>query len=103
VRVLLLLNAWLKPEEGGMEGVEGNRGDRDLVVSAGENREDALEPNWQVLNYWAMRLRPLWVKDGDEKPDALRQSGTSADMAHANDGREVIVVVCNRCGNERGA
>jgi len=122
VRVLLLLNAWLKPEDGGMEGVEGNRGDRDQVVGAGENGgegvndchqegveedgEGALEPNWQVLNYWAMRLQPLWVKSsegGDEKPDTPRQSETSADMAHANDKQEVIVVVCNRCGNERGA
>jgi len=101
--LLLLLNAWLKPEDGGMECVEGNQGDRDLVVSAGENGEDVLEPNWQVVNCWAMRLRPLWVKGGDEKPDALRWSGTSADMAHANDEREVIVMVCNRCGNEQGA
>ncbi|KAI9568475.1 carbon-nitrogen hydrolase [Boletus coccyginus] len=107
VRVLVLLNAWLKPEDGGMEGVEGNnRGDRDQVVSAGENGEDALEPNWEVLNYWAMRLRPLWAKPskgGNEKPEVPRQSETSTDVAaQANDEREVIVAVCNRCGNERG-
>ncbi|KAI9568472.1 carbon-nitrogen hydrolase [Boletus coccyginus] len=82
VRVLVLLNAWLKPEDGGWR--------------------DGLEPNWEVLNYWAMRLRPLWAKPskgGDEEPDVPRQMDVAA---HANDEREVIVVVCNRCGNERG-
>jgi protein N-terminal amidase len=111
VRVLVLLNAWLRPEDGGMEGVECGRGrERDRDVGAGdggdgedgedgegleEDGDDGLEPNWRVLNYWATRLRPLWAtsKDGEE---GTRQSDV-------NEQRDVIVVVCNRFGHERGA
>jgi len=115
VRVLVLLNAWLRPEDGGMEGVGGR--EREQVVRAGgegeeddgsdgdeDDGDDGLEPNWRVLNYWAMRLRPLWAKTDVEDSEGTRQSDTRDIMAHANDPeqRDVIVVVCNRFGHERG-
>jgi protein N-terminal amidase len=61
---LLLLNAWLD--------------------SGANNEEDT---DWQTLNYWAARLRPLWHADGSQS--------TSARKA-------VTVVVCNRSGVEEG-
>jgi len=106
VRVLVLLNAWLRPEDGGMEGVGGR--EREQVVGAGgegeeDDGDDGLEPNWRVLNYWAMRLRPLWAKADVEDSEGTRQS-EAREMAPANDPdlRGVIVVVCNRFGHERG-
>lgn len=43
---------------------------------------------YSTLNYWAMRLRPLWARrDCDE-----------SEM----DERETTVVICNRCGEEPG-
>lgn len=134
VRVLVLLNAWLKPEDGGVESVEeGGRGeeseDADGVgrerdrkgARAGasvdrdggndeadsgveEDGEDGMEPNWRVLNYWATRLRPLWAVF-DAKTDAeegTRQSETSGEAMHGSEDQDVIVIVCNRFGNERG-
>ena len=117
VRVLVLLNAWLRPEDGGMEGVEGG-GERKRVVGGngeeaeedeedeeeGDDGDDGLEPSWRVLNYWAMRLRPLWAQTDVGGSEGTRQFETR-EMAHANDSeqRDVIVVVCNRFGHERGA
>ncbi|KAG6370563.1 carbon-nitrogen hydrolase [Boletus reticuloceps] len=121
VRVLVVLNAWLRPEDGGMEGVEEDeRGDGNADADAGpgglegkrvqrtgeEDGEDGKEPNWDVLNYWAMRLRPLWAaKDVDhEMGTRSSSSGTWADTApsDSDEQQHVVVIVCNRCGRERG-
>lgn len=61
--VLILLNAWLDSEEDP------------------ENEVDE-----RTLNYWAMRLRPLWSEE-----EEVAEKGT-----------ETMVVVCNRAGEENG-
>ncbi|KAG9308866.1 carbon-nitrogen hydrolase [Chiua virens] len=122
VRVLVLLNAWLKPGErvDGLEGADseagaGGPGDDDPRVgtavgtgtestNAQEDEDedadfedadaDGLEPNLEVLNYWAMRLRPLWAKE-------TQPSETLADI-DTDDQRDVLVIICNRTGRERG-
>ena len=119
VRLLVLLNAWLKPDEDGQGAPSRTGGDDDGTHNTGSDEDsgsdvdvgesdvdgDGLEPNWHVLNYWAMRLRPLWAKDidvggtQDTKPEGTRQSETSAS---AGVGQDVIVVICNRFGRERG-
>ncbi|KAF8125183.1 carbon-nitrogen hydrolase, partial [Boletus edulis] len=95
VRVLVVLNAWLRAEDGGMEGVEEEECEQD--------GEDGKEPNWDVLNYWAMRLRPLWAKDVDNEV-STRSSGTLADTApsDSDEQQNTVVIVCNRLGRERG-
>ena len=103
VRVLVLLNAWLRPEDGGerKQVVGGDDGSEEGAEEE-EDGDDGLEPNWRVLNYWAMRLRPLWAQTDVEDSEGTRQSETR-EIAHANEQRDVIVVVCNRFGHERGA
>lgn len=66
---LIMLNAWLD------SGVDGNE-DRD----------------WQTLNYWAARLRPLWAK----------ATGVSMPNSQKDAEDETVVVICNRCGEENG-
>lgn len=61
--VLLLLNAWLDSRE--------------------ESDEDK---DWQSLNYWAARTRPLWAENS---------MGTASD-------HETVFIVCNRAGEENG-
>ena len=61
VRVLLLLNARLKPEDGGMEGVEGNWGDHDKVVSAA--RTERKRPTI-VIKRWRKTERMRWNRIG---------------------------------------
>jgi protein N-terminal amidase len=71
-RVLLLLNAWL------------------------DSRADpADEQDWQTLNYWAARLRPLWTARGTSEHEQSR-----AEHGEGADG--TVVVVCNRSGEEDG-
>lgn len=65
--VLILLNAWLDSKE-----------------------QEESDEDWRVLNYWAARLRPLWVTE---------QSAESDPAQPAKD-HNTIVVVCNRCGEE---
>ncbi|KAJ8457201.1 hypothetical protein ONZ51_g11677 [Trametes cubensis] len=61
-RVLVLVNAWLDSKDG---------------------RED--EPDWRTVNYWALRLRPLWarvVREGEgegEGEDADEEDDDDAD------------------------
>ncbi|TFK45337.1 carbon-nitrogen hydrolase [Heliocybe sulcata] len=62
---VVLLNAWL--------------------ASSSADDNDGTSEDWQVVQYWAARLRPLWA----------RKEGQG-------DGKEVLVVVCNRCGEENG-
>ncbi|KAF9066467.1 carbon-nitrogen hydrolase [Rhodocollybia butyracea] len=69
---LILLNAWL---------------------DSGTEKEE--ETDWYTLNYWAARLRPLWV--GDDVTSEENRSNEATE-----DGKETIVVVCNRTGEENG-
>ncbi|KAI0352595.1 hypothetical protein OH77DRAFT_1428296 [Trametes cingulata] len=103
-RVLVLLCAWLDSGEGG-EGGEGEK-----------------EVDWRTVNYWAMRLRPLWARvreeaeaDADARSDLDSDSGSEDSIpdeanGHGADqeagrkaGEELLVVICNRCGTENGA
>lgn len=61
--ILILLNAWLDSEQ---------------------NPEDEVDE--QTINYWSIRLRPLWSKE----------------EVGVDDGAETMVVVCNRTGEENG-
>ncbi|KAF8555535.1 hypothetical protein OG21DRAFT_1483783 [Imleria badia] len=96
-------------------GADGNEEDEDEDCEEEADGEDGLEPNWEVLDYWAMRFRPLWTasesKDADKKTktdaeEDTRSSETStsadADAVHTNAQQDVIVLVCNRFGRERG-
>ncbi|KAH8104637.1 carbon-nitrogen hydrolase [Cristinia sonorae] len=71
--VLILLNAWLSP---------GKEEDDD--ESSGLDKR-----SWTTLNYWALRLSPLWSSEG--------RSDGAADAA-----KETTVIICNRCGEENG-
>jgi protein N-terminal amidase len=67
--LLILLNAWLDSGE-----------------------ESHAKQDWHTLNYWAARLRPLWVGS----PESERRD--VSDGA----GKETVVVICNRSGTENG-
>ncbi|KAJ3565768.1 hypothetical protein NP233_g7434 [Leucocoprinus birnbaumii] len=55
------------------------------------DREPDDEPSWSTLQYWAVRLRPLW-------------DGTYASNNEpAGKTKTTTVVVCNRTGEENGA
>lgn len=90
--VLVLLNAWL---------------------DSGKNSEEASD--WSTLNYWAARLQPLWIdgtKNGEvhgsksesDGPSPSSISSPTPDGVGKSDpkGKETIVVICNRCGEENG-
>ena len=99
--VLILLNAWLDSEE---------------------DPED--DTDWSTINYWALRLRPLWAKVVEEAGDAKgetrahdgaadgagidsgsgRGSDSEVNLLHdrRKQGEELVVVVCNRCREENG-
>lgn len=72
--VLLLLNSWL------------------------DSKADLDEENdWQTLNFWASRLRPLWAK---QTTPALSDDGEAGSPAL---GHKTTVIICNRTGEENGA
>ncbi|TFY71073.1 hypothetical protein EVG20_g1941 [Dentipellis fragilis] len=71
--LLIMLNAWLDSEEDG------------------DSDED-----WRTLNYWAARLRPLWVSEDDGEPSEDRRRLSTAA------GKRVVAVMCNRWGDENG-
>jgi len=80
-KLLVLLNAWL--------------------LSSEPRQIDDEKHDWNTLQYWADRLRPLWAKAGSPPP----ASGVSQDTANTNEDAqqdETIVVVCNRSGTENG-
>lgn len=98
--LLVLLNAWLD--------------------SQGNPRDDT---DWQTINFWATRLRPLWAEvvredahadanaedeaDSDAEAEDEAEDGADRHTSRAEEGRqpgeELVVVVCNRCGVENGA
>ena len=71
--LLILLNAWLDSDDDE---------DRDM--------------DWRTMNYWSVRLRPLWAQP------LVGKHGDHVRDAHAQPGEETIVVVCNRFGEENG-
>jgi len=80
--LLILLDAWLDSGESADDGDEGGvEGEHD----------------WRNVNYWAARLRPLWVKEGVE--GGFAEDG---DVLETGEGEETVVVVCNRSGEENG-
>ena len=100
VRLLVLLNAWLKPRDEAAD-------DNDTAVESDceemlEDEGDAgLEPNWQTLNYWAMRLRPLWAEESHIKDD-VQQPETLPKVMQPKREQDTIVIISNRLGCERG-
>jgi protein N-terminal amidase len=71
--LLILLDAWLDSEE-----------------------EQDIEEDISTMNYWATFLRPLWHRKGNGS------SGEGAQLQETSEDAETIVVVCNRCGAEKG-
>jgi protein N-terminal amidase len=51
------------------------------------------------VNYWAARLRPLWVKEGVEGGFVEDDDLQTMDKGEVG---ETVVVVCNRFGEENG-
>ncbi|KAG1818684.1 carbon-nitrogen hydrolase [Suillus subaureus] len=94
-RLLILLNAWLHPDENGEESDVDSSSD---YTTPEQNEDtDEMEPSWEVLKYWAMRLNPLWATiqkathENEKKPGECKIPD------------ELLVVVCNRFGNEGGS
>ncbi|KAL0950147.1 hypothetical protein HGRIS_010143 [Hohenbuehelia grisea] len=68
--ILLLLNSWL-------ESSDAKNSDKD-------------SPDWNTINYWSLRLEPLWAeRDNKQLDDTDRR-------------KEMTVVICNRTGEENG-
>ena len=85
-RVLVILCAWL-------DGLE----------------DDSAEYNTSVLNYWMMRLKPLWSNEDSRLDSDADQMDTVGDpdeteeaLTASSDNEGTIVIVCNRCGEENG-
>ncbi|KDQ62726.1 hypothetical protein JAAARDRAFT_30627 [Jaapia argillacea MUCL 33604] len=77
-RVLVLLNAWLDSK-----------------------RDEDDEVDKYVMNYWAARLRPLWVRPPGEGSE-IDGSDNESVALHDHEGDETIVICCNRCGEDNG-
>jgi len=93
VRLLILLNAWLHPGE----GEESDTSSGDSHMTPGRNGDtDGMEPSWEVVNYWAMRLHPLWATVQTAADEVDKKPGEH----DASD--ELLVVICNRFGDEGG-
>ncbi|KAI0322393.1 carbon-nitrogen hydrolase [Amylostereum chailletii] len=71
--ILVLLNAWLDSE-----GDEGS------------------DEDWPTLNYWATRLRPLWMTSESDANSSGTKTFASPPLPH-----QTIAVVCNRNGQEK--
>ncbi|OAX41659.1 carbon-nitrogen hydrolase [Rhizopogon vinicolor AM-OR11-026] len=95
-RLLILLNAWLHPDEGGEES-ESDTGSANSHTTPGKKEDmDGMEPSWEVMKYWAMRLHPLWatVESAANKVNKEPAEYKAPD--------ELLVVICNRFGDEGG-
>lgn len=75
--LLILLDAWLDSD-----------------------KSSADEYDWQNVNYWAARLRPLWVDKSLE--GGFSESEESGYGRDASKDEETLVAVCNRFGEELG-
>ncbi|KAF8895593.1 carbon-nitrogen hydrolase [Infundibulicybe gibba] len=73
--ILVMLNAWL---------------------DSGKEVEE--ESDWQTLNYWAARLNPMWEADRRGNSDSGHQVVVDDD----DNGKETVIIVCNRSGEENG-
>ncbi|KAH7925565.1 carbon-nitrogen hydrolase [Leucogyrophana mollusca] len=90
-QLLVLLNSWLHPDGSDEPDPDDDQGS----ISEEGNPEsiaDDLEPEWRTLNYWAMRLRPLWAAE-DRRVDGYE----------TNKSDHTLVLICNRFGDELGA
>jgi len=83
VKLLVLLDAWL---DSSMTGDE--MGDPD-------------DADWNTLQFWASRLRPLWDKSPSTNGSDSEEEAEEEEQP-ALGGEETIVVVCNRAGEENG-
>ena len=77
--LLILLNAWL---------------------DSGEDLEE--NHDWQTLNYWAARTRPLWSNGNDDNDSDSSQDASQPSLTSDSGSNETIVVICNRSGQENG-
>ncbi|KAI0074048.1 hydrolase [Panus rudis PR-1116 ss-1] len=80
-RVLIMLNAWLASGSGKEVSDENNE-----------------RVDWTTINYWAVRMRPLWADDklGKEKSSPGTGRGDTEQV------HETFALICNRCGEEDG-
>ena len=69
----------------------------DAWLASEESVNNEEEHDWNSVNYWATRLRPLWVNEGVE--GGFIEDG---DITEPDVGEETVVVVCNRFGEENG-
>lgn len=71
--LLILLNAWLD-----------------------SNDDEDRDMDWRTMNYWSVRLRPLWAEP------LTGGHGNLVRDTNAHPGEETVVVVSNRFGEENG-
>lgn len=98
-RLLILLNAWLHPGEewDAHHDTTGSADSHHATPGLGQDEAtDEMEPSWEVMKYWAMRLHPLWAtaqsaaSEMDKKPGEHRAPD------------EQLILICNRFGEEGG-
>lgn len=76
--LLIMLNSWLESSESQKgSGVDG--------------------ADWDTLEYWAARLRPLWAEE-----EALQFSNAQPQDQYPLPPSDTTVVLCNRSGSEGG-
>lgn len=78
--MLILLNAWL---DSGVQLYKANEPD-DVKL---ESEEMSDNTDWNTVNFWAARLRPLWTQDEEHSKPVEKTTA---------------VVICNRTGEEKG-
>jgi hypothetical protein len=99
---LILLDAWLDSADPDLVSTDSGD-DHPTSEKSGDNDVNGIygewdEHDWENVNYWAARLRPLWVKEGVE--GGFAENG---DLQDADGGQEeMVAVVCNRFGEENG-
>lgn len=113
-KLLVLLDNWLDPS---LQNPEVEIGEEHGPDGTNEDHGDDETPEWNTLNYWCARLKPLWVKLGHRRSGSNESiySDDSNDSTMTDNGeyvgelpeeetsrRETIVVACNRTGKENG-
>ncbi|KAJ3920787.1 carbon-nitrogen hydrolase [Lentinula edodes] len=86
VDVVVMLNAWL---------------------DSGEDEKDFGDVfDWTTVEFWATRLKPLWVRlsgsdsSAKEQEESKDEEETRGEVCASD--RRTIVVICNRTGEEKG-